>query len=64
MWDIKVLDGNLKQIRVIERDHNRKNIEAVAKWFVKEMGEIVKSDHNSDCLSIVTYEKGVLGFSI
>jgi hypothetical protein len=64
MYSIRVLDQDCKMIQEIPLDHNNHNIAKAAKRFISVMGEILHTDRDSDCITIVTYEKGVLGFSI
>jgi hypothetical protein len=62
--NIRVLDGDCKLIQVIEMEHTNSNIAIVAKRFVSVLGKVLNTDASSDCISIVTFEKGILGFSI
>lgn len=61
---IRVLDQDCKLIKVVELKHTKSNIAKVAGQFVNQLGKILKTDSSSDCVSIVTFENGVLGFSI
>ncbi|MFB5761135.1 hypothetical protein [Paenibacillus medicaginis] len=61
---IRVINGDCKQIAEIEMEHNDKNIETVSRRYIKQYGKITKVDNSSDCLTIVTYERETLGFSI
>lgn len=61
--NIKVKNGDGETIQVIEKDYNQSNVEKAAKGFTQTMGQIIKQDIN-DCFSLVTYENGILGFSI
>lgn len=61
---IRVLDGNAKLVEIAEMDHNKKNIDLLARKFEKTLGKITHKNGDSDCITIVTYEKGILGFSI
>lgn len=61
---IKIVDGNMKLVKVVELEHNNKNIDMLASRHELLLGKITHKNDNSDCITIVTYERGILGFSI
>ncbi|HIW33495.1 MAG TPA: hypothetical protein IAA29_11990 [Candidatus Paenibacillus intestinavium] len=61
---IKIVDGNMNLVKVVDLEHNTKNIDKLAARHEVMLGNITHKNDDSDCITIVTYERGILGFSI